>query len=171
VVGRSTRSLASMSTNVPAESHARQVAEESRLLYNASVTEIASYKQYQWNVTNYVLLIDAGIVSASHLLGEKSISSEQAFVLCVLAAISTVAGCWAVTRLSASILLRRQRLTHIRLHRFTEEFRNSWRIGKTADESPDSPTRKRDLKPFFWAVQGAALIVVTWLLIYRANAG
>lgn len=162
-----------MSSNAASssDSYTRQVAEESRLLYTACVSEISQYKQYQWNVTNYVLLIDAGIVSVSRLLGEKFTTSETAFILFVIVAVSTIAGCWAVTWLSSSILLRRQRLTHIRLHRFTEEFRNSWRIGMTADEMPDSPTRKRDLKPFFWAVQGAALIVTTWLLIARTHAG
>lgn len=142
--------------------------DEVRLLYSSCVAEIAGFKQQQWNVTNYVLLVDAAMVAASRVLGDKCTSCPDSAVLLLLAAVGTLAGAWVTRNLADAIRTRRERLTHIRSRRFTEDFRNSWRAGHTADERPDNPDEKIDLRAFFWLIQSAGLAVTILLLVRRA---
>jgi hypothetical protein len=144
------------------------VGDEVRLLYSSCVAEIAGFKQQQWNVTNYVLLVDAAMVAASRVLGDKCTPCLDTAVLLLLAVVGTLAGAWIIRNLSDAIRTRRERLTHIRLRRFTEGFRSSWRAGHTADERPDNPDEKIDLRAFFWVIQSAGLAMTMLLLIRRA---
>ena len=45
------------------ESKEKQVNDELRLLYTSCVSEIAGFKQQQWQVTNYGLLLFAAVAS------------------------------------------------------------------------------------------------------------
>ena len=110
--------------------------DELRLLYNC-VAEIASFKQHQWQLTNYGLLLYAAVASLPKLFG-KLTEAEYASLHFLLLVI--VAAGWFILGLFAdSIQVRRSRLTEIRKY-FSTEFREAWRYGRPESEVPT--TRK-----------------------------
>ena len=149
--------------------HDKRVGDELRLLYSTSVTEIAGFKQQQWHVTNYALLLDAAIVSFSKFGVPQP--SRLEYVVLGIAALSVLIAGWVIIGMfSGSILVRRKRLTHIRRSRLTEEFRTSWRCGASETEMPDLPEKKVDLLMFFRGVLSVGFAATAWLLVRGACA-
>ena len=145
----------------------KQKNDELRLLYSACVSEIDSFKKQQWQVTNYGLLLFAAIVSIPKLLG--TLNQVEYFVL-LGAAFSVVASGWyLVGVLADSIQVRRKRLTETR-KKFTPEFMNAWRYGKTEAEVPDNPEEKLQLLWFFRAILLVGFGAACWLLVRFACA-
>jgi hypothetical protein len=147
----------------------KRIFDDTRLLYTTSVAEIAGFKQQQWHVTNYALLLDAAIASAPKLLAGR-ISHLEYFVLGLAALAVLVAGWIIVGMFSGSIHVRRERLTHIRKHRLTEEFRTSWRGGASEADMPDLPQEKVNLLMFFRAVLSLGFSATLWFLLRSACA-
>jgi hypothetical protein len=147
----------------------KRVADEAQLLYSTSVTEIAGFKQQQWHVANYALLLDATIVSFPKFVAPK-LSQIEYVVLGIAALAVLIAGWVMVGMFSGSILLRRKRLTHIRKSHLTDEFRTSWRGGASETEMPDRPEEKVNLLIFFRTILSAGFAATIWLLIRSACA-
>lgn len=139
--------------------------DELRMLYTACVSEIASFKQHQWQVTNYGLLLYAAIVSLPRIVGPGALGKCEYIVLHAALVVVLVAGWLIVGMFADSIQTRRRRLTEIRRH-FTDSFKAAWRGGRSESEVPDHPDFKNNLVWFFRAVFVFGFIVATWLL-YR----
>ena len=142
----------------------KEILADARLLYSSCVDEIAGFKQQQWSTTNYAMLLYAATVSLPKLLSEPL--SQVSFAALLLAALAVLVAAWIlVGQLSEAIRVRRERLTHLRKYRLSEEFRNSWRAGKTPEDCPDHPAEKTDLVWFFRAAQSAGFAATLWLLV------
>jgi hypothetical protein len=140
-----------------------KVNDELRLLHTSCVTEIASFKQQQWNVTNYGLLSYAAIASLPKLVASKLVWEEVA-VLYVLAIAVLIAGWRLIGVLDDGIELRRDRLRVIREQHFTQAFKDARLAGH-----PEPPSQS--LIWFFRAVFGVGCVVTVWLLTRYACAG
>ena len=149
-------------TEVPEPERRKTVSDEIRLLYSTAVAEIAGFKQQQWQVTNYGLLLDAAIVSIPRL--HANISPCVLFVLATAAVGVGIAGWVLIGMFDSSIHIRRERLTFIRKTYMTEEFRDAWRSGKSADQMPDMPEEKVRLRPLFRGLFVAGLVATLSLL-------
>ena len=152
-----------MSDTALTDQQAKIVGDELRLLYSTAVGEIAGFKQQQWQIANYGLLIYAAIASMPRLFSSPASTIERA-VLSVGAAAVCIAGWKLVTMFNESIHYRRERLTYMRKHELTETFRQAWRAGKTSEEMPDLPEEKVQLGPFFRGVFIVGFIATVWLL-------
>jgi hypothetical protein len=157
--------------NTPAlpEPDLKRVGDELRLLYSTAVAEIAGFKQQQWHVTNYGLLLYAGISSAPKLLG-GSIGLLEQVILSTAALAVLIAGWILIGMFDESIRVRRERLTHIRSNYFSEEFRESWRAGKSKESMPDLPTEKVSLLPLFRGVFAVGFAASLWFLLRSYGA-
>ena len=153
-----------MATTPPADADPKRVGEEMRLLYSTAVSEIAGFKQQQWHIANYGLLLYVAICSAPKLLG-GSLTNFEYLILVVVGLAVLIAGCILVGMFDGSIRVRRERLTHIRTHYLTEEFRVAWRAGKAKDVVPDLPSEKVSLLPFFRSVFAIGFAATIWFLL------
>jgi hypothetical protein len=141
----------------------KEILGDAHLLYSSCVSEIGGFKQQQWNVTNYAMLVFGAVASVSKIVEPLS---QVEFAVLLLSGTAVLVVAWVIVgQLSDAIRVRRERLTHVRKHRLTEEFRNSWRAGKTPEECPDVPTEKTDLHALFRGVHVAAFAVTVWLLV------
>lgn len=140
--------------------------EELRLLYSVTVADIAGFKQQQWKITNYGLLLYAAIASVPTLLNKPT---QTEFVLLWLLSLTVMITGWVlVWMFHASLKARWERLTDIRKKHFTEEFRSAWRGGKSEETAPDDPTNRISLIWFFQAVFLVGFVFDTWIL-YRMH--
>lgn len=111
----------------------RKTEEELRLLYQVSTQDLAFFKQQQWSVTNYVLLLYGAFFGISQISALKVASCER-FVLCLLATALCVVGILLVVMLEKSIKARRDRLGNVR-RLFTNTFCVAWRSKHKASDS------------------------------------
>jgi hypothetical protein len=106
------------------------------LLYETSVSEIASFKQQQWTTTNYTLLVQAGLVAVGQILGNKmqdnEMQSSEKFILSILIALTAAFGLTVLSKLHHSIMARRDRLCRAREH-FGEPFKSARSVPKGRD--------------------------------------
>ena len=144
------------------QDYERKRNDELRLLYTSCVSEIASFKQQQWHVSNYGLLLYASIASTPKLVAAK-LTQFELFLLYVGAFAVLAAGWFFVGMLSSSIQERRGRQTEVR-KLFTKEFMNAWRVGRSEIEVPDLAQEKRSLLWFFRMVFVVGFGVTAWLL-------
>ena len=142
-------------------------SEELRLLYECSVSEIAGFKQQQWHVTNYALLLDAALVSIAALM--ENLSGFEYLALLLGALLTLWIAWYLIGVLDESIRVRRERLTEARKH-FSDEFMNAWRCGRDKSEIPDNPELKVTLRWLFRYVLSLACLASCWLLIRYATA-
>ena len=107
--------------------------EELRLLYQITCQDLAQFKQTQWQVSNYGLLLLASIIALAQMV--KPISEKEYVVIILLIVGIVIAALACISKLDKSILARRDRLKSIR-DRFGASFRSSL---ATENKEPDSP--------------------------------
>jgi hypothetical protein len=146
-------------------SNEKRASDELRLLYSSSVSEIASFKQQQWHVTNYAILLFAAIVGIPRLLDRLNQVEYLVLFGAPLAVLGT--GWYVLGMLADSIYIRRKRQTEIR-KAFTKEFMHAWRHGVSEAEAPDDPKEKPNLVHFFRAVLVVSFFTTCWLLVRHA---
>ena len=139
--------------------------DELRILYTSCVTEIASFKQQQWQTTNYAILLYVAIAGMPRILG--SVNQIEYFILVVAALAVLSAGWFVLGMLADSIQIRRSRQTEVR-KQFTAEFMHAWRYGKSESEIPDSPEEKPNLLWLFRSILMLGFTATCWLLIRYA---
>lgn len=102
------------------------------LLYNVSVQDIAFFKQQQWRVTNYVLLVYAALFSAVVAVGKPLHPWERAAGI-MLALAAGIFSMRLIRELYQSIEVRRARLQCVRQH-LSAEFSECWKAKEKADD-------------------------------------
>lgn len=131
--------------------------EELRLLYNVSAADIAFFKQQQWIVTNYSLVLHGAFLFIAYQILVSPLHMWQRCLLIVLTWAVCIAGLGMVNRLQGSILGRRTRLERVR-GRFGKPFNDAWIIQKPKD----------DVYQLLFVVILLSSGVVTWLLLVKA---
>ena len=101
---------------------AEDVHSELLMLYTNSINEINNFKQQQWHVTNYAMLVYAGLFSLSRVVATHP---STKLVLVGLILVTCFMACQWIYSLDTSIHARRARLDHIRIRHFTQAFRNA----------------------------------------------
>lgn len=99
---------------------------ELMMLYTNSINEIHNFKQQQWHVTNYAMLVYAGLFSLSRVVA--STIEMKLVLLAIIIVTFVLAGLW-VKSLDSSIHARRARLDHIREKHFTSAFKSAREAG------------------------------------------
>lgn len=144
------------------------VNEEMRLLYQMSVYEIAFFKQQQWRVTNYGLLIYVVIITIPKIL-EFKLATYEYYGLFIMAFISLAVSWLLLGSLEESLSKGRTRLIEAK-NTFSEKFKDVWRYGKSEDQTPKGAEDKPSLLWLFRSVMGLGFIIVSWLLYKMACA-
>ena len=142
--------------------------EELRLLYQTSVADLEFFKRQQWSVTNYALLLYAVIVGIVQVL-QGNVSGPEKTVLCLVATVVALLGCYILRVLNSSIVLRRGRLITIRKS-FSKDFRAAWSAMKNEGET-EKTAEEEEKKYFIYrslqAVVIAGAITVWWLVCLK----
>ena len=102
------------------------------LLYQVSVSDLSYFKTQQWNVTNYAVLLLAGLVGTGELIGSHSEPFERV-ILAMLAVLASLAAQVVVGKLERSILVRQRRLELIR-PQMGERFEQLWASAEKGKE-------------------------------------
>ena len=142
------------------------VNEELRLLYQTSIFDIAFFKQQQWRVTNYGLLLYGVIVAIPKIL-DYDLSTYEYFVLFLIAFVVCAVGWYLVGSLEESLSKGRARLFKAK-DSFSMPFKDAWRCGKSENEVPKGPEDKPSLLWLFRSVVGLGFLIVSWLLYKMA---
>jgi len=108
-----------MVANKPKPDH-----EELRLLYQVTVSDLTYFKTQQWSVTNYSMLLFAGLVSVAQLLKPNLMTGDRALLVGAVVLV-LLAALVVLYKLQTSILVRQARLDAVR-QQFTDEFHVAW---------------------------------------------
>jgi hypothetical protein len=130
---------------------------ELQLLYTVSVSDLAFFKNQQWQISNYVLLIYAALVGITQLLRMNPLCSSALFLSLLATAVFVVA-VWILWQLKLSIEGRRDRLKKIRVV-FSKCFQKTWEIDKL-------PNDARNLHACLVGVLAIGLFCVWWLVYF-----
>jgi hypothetical protein len=98
-------------------------AEELRLLYQVTTSDLSYFKAQQWSLTYYCFLIDAGLVGVAQLLQPLTVTDKV--VLSGLLLIATGAALIVLSKLQKSISVRQSRLEAVRAG-FGTAFARAW---------------------------------------------
>jgi hypothetical protein len=98
-------------------------AEEVRLLYQITTSDLSYFKAQQWSVTYYCFLIDAGLVGVTQLLLPLRVADKV--ILSVLVVVGMVAALIVLLKLQTSISVRQSRLESVRAT-FGTAFARAW---------------------------------------------
>ena len=143
-------------TDVPEHVH-----KELTLLYQASVSDLAFFKQQQWSSANYALLLLAGEIGAVGLLG-RSLRWYEFSILVCFAALTSFVAILLLRKHEAAISIRRDRMAAIRDF-FSEEFNRAWGVQGKRDEFVS-------VLEILEAAVLAGALVAFWLLWVRFGA-
>lgn len=132
--------------------------EDLHLLYQVSTSDLEYFKRQQWNVTNYALLLYAGMVGIVTLLG-KSVTGTERLLLCSAATVTAVAAFYILWVLNNSIEVRRERLEAVR-GQLSQGFRDAWSV-------VDKPEEALSVYRLLWMVVATGATVVWWLVYFR----
>jgi len=130
-------------------------SEELALLYQVSVADLAYFKQQQWSVANYSLLLYAGICGATKLIA-LPIRLSETLVLGALVCATAVAASVVLWKLEAAIEIRRERLRSAR-EQLSDAFFRAW----------GSRGKLEERVSVCWLLQGALVVgagVALWVL-------
>lgn len=136
-----------------------QHQEELRLLYQITVSDISYFKSQQWAVTNYTMLIFAGLIGISQMLKPTLVLWERCFLVSISLAAST-AGFIVLRKLQRSIVVRQSRLVAAK-DSFGALFKQVWAAETKGPEYLHSIY-------FLYATTFIGGLVSIWLLGFRA---
>jgi hypothetical protein len=103
-----------------------ETPEEMRLLYQITVADLSYFKSQQWSVTNYALLIYAGLVGIAQFLKPDLGFTDRAILIALAVAVGLTAA-FVLFKLQDSIRVRQSRLSAAR-DRFSSEFKAAWAV-------------------------------------------
>lgn len=132
--------------------------EELRLLYQITVSDLSYFKTQQWSVTNYALLLFAGVVGTAQLLKPGLEASDRAILVGATLA-AGLSALFVLSKLQKSVQVRQSRLDTVR-GQFTEAFHFAWAAEDKGKE------RFHAIHLLRVAVIVGA-ILVTWLIGWR----
>jgi hypothetical protein len=132
--------------------------EDLHLLYQVSTADLEYFKRQQWNVTNYALLLYAGMIGIVTLLG-GSVGGGERLLLCSAATVTAVAAFYILKVLNNSIDVRKARLEAVR-ERLSQPFRDAWAVGTKPEEA-------LSVYRLLLVVVATGACVVWWLVYFR----
>lgn len=141
----------------------KKANDELRLLYTSALSEIASFRQQHWNVTNYGVLMYAAIVSLGSLKG-FNLTKIELGALFLLNIVVVVAGWLLIGDISAALRLRRERLSAVRGY-FSKEFTTAWNVTLSPQEFKMEKNRDIAYLCFFRGIFFTGFIVTMDLLL------
>jgi hypothetical protein len=98
-------------------------AEELRLLYEITTSDLSYFKAQQWSVTYYCFLIDAALIGVAQLVLPLRVADKV--VLSSLVLVATISALVILWKLENSILIRLARLEAVRSG-FGAAFGRAW---------------------------------------------
>lgn len=131
-------------------------SEELRMLYQVTVSDLTYFKTQQWSVTNYALLILAGVIGIAQFL---SLSCSDRIILTSIVMAVTISSLFVLFKLQQSIKVRQSRLEAAR-YSFSESFKQAWSAELKEQEF------LRTIFFLYGAVSIAALLAF-WLVGFR----
>ena len=149
--------------NQPTHGHSERLA-----FHQLAAADVAFFKQQQWRVTNYSLVLYGSFLAVPKLLPED-ISRNEFLVLAVMALVVMLASLYVLADLETSLRIGRDRLGRMR-RTFDDLVLADW----APDGNPQTARQKAKDKPtliwMFRAVIVIGFVVVEWLLFRQACA-
>lgn len=102
------------------------------MLYQLTVSDLTYFKTQQWSVTNYSMLLFAGLVGIAQLLKPNLTAGDRTLLVTVVVFV-LIAVLVVLYKLQASVLVRQARLDAVR-QQFTDEFQLAWAAEKKGTE-------------------------------------
>jgi hypothetical protein len=99
-------------------------SEELRLLYQITAGDLAYFKTQQWSVTNYTLLLYAGVIGVAQML-KPSVTVVDRVVLVTVTIFVAMSALIILAKLQKSVRVRQSRLDAVRT-KFTDAFQLAW---------------------------------------------
>lgn len=129
-------------------------AEDLRLLYQITTSDLTYFKTQQWSVAYYCFLIHAGLVGVATAIAPLNTLDKCA--LGGLATLAAVAALIVLAKLQTSIVVRQARLKALRAH-FGPAFIDAWSAG----------VKGREYLHSVYLLYGGVIITtaLTWWLI------
>jgi hypothetical protein len=106
--------------------------DELKLLYQACVSDLAFFKQQQWSIANYALLLYGALVAAVKLL-QPPIRELEPIVLQLLVVATAITASIVLWKHEAAIGVRRTRLAALR-NELSQRFNRAWETEGKRDE-------------------------------------
>lgn len=141
------------------EANGGELRAEILALYQVTAQDLTFFKQQQWSVTNYALVLDAGLLGVRQVA--KSLSDPEKLIICIVATGLGILGLYLLRTLERSITARRERLEGVRI-RLSQEFRDAWRT-----EAKEKDTSAVAFLLAAAQVLGAAML---WWLVWFKGA-
>lgn len=135
-------------------------------LQSLSASDIAFYKQQQWKICNYVLVLDASVIAIPKFV-DSQLYPWEFFILGLLAVVIFIAGIFLIREMGIALSKGRERLPALRVH-FDMNALKAYAAGGNPDDALLKAKDKVSLEWFFYFVLGTAFILTLWLLFKLA---
>jgi hypothetical protein len=133
-------------------------------LHRMAVNDIAFFKQQQWRVTNYSLLLYGAIVATPKLIGNVLSRIEYSALLVASLAV-LIAGILLLQDLEKSLEKGRNRLPAVRKYFDREITLRAYAAGGDPEKALITSKERSSLAPFFTFVLILGFLFTTWILI------
>ena len=137
-------------------------------LYQVSAQEIASFKEQQWKVTNYGLLLYAAIIGIPKLLPGPQYKWESVVFFLISFSVLVV-GIFLICQLDKALSEARGRVSRSR-YSLSEKFFEASTGIKKDDPSSARIEDSLSLAPLFYGVFVVGFFISSWFL-YRLSCG
>ena len=131
-------------------------------LYQVSAQEIAFFKEQQWKITNYGLLLYAAVIGIARLFPDFPYALELG-LLWALSFLVLIIGIFLVCKLDTALSEARERVSRARRLLSDEFFEASVGVKKD-DPSSAKAQESPSLAPLFYGIFIIGFLISTWVL-------
>lgn len=132
-------------------------------LQNLAASDIAFYKQQQWQATNYVALLYVSIIAAGKLV-EAPLHSFELIMLLVITLIVLATGLSVINELDMSLAKSRDRLPAARKYFNKEISLRAYACEGNPNDALMPSSEKPSLKKLFQLAMIIGFLLTSWLL-------
>ncbi|PKL24820.1 MAG: hypothetical protein CVV46_16890 [Spirochaetae bacterium HGW-Spirochaetae-2] len=133
-------------------------------LQNLVVADIAFYKQQQWRICNYALLLFAAIIAIPRL-AEPKLANWEYVALMLISIFVLVVGMYLICEMSVPLKKGRMRLDELRKHFDRETVMKAYAGGGEVESELKKANEKETLEGMFNSIMILSFFVTIWLLI------
>jgi hypothetical protein len=132
-------------------------------LQNLAANDIRFYKEQQWKVCNYALLIYGAIIAIPKLIVSELECGEYYFLVGVCT-LTLVSGIYLIHEMSIPLAKGRDRLSELRKHFDKEISLPAYAAGDDPNIALQRSYEKTSLEKFFYMVIGIGYFLTIWII-------
>jgi hypothetical protein len=132
-------------------------------LQNLAASDIRFYKEQEWKVCNYGLLLYGAIIAIPKLV-VSGLNCGEYYFLAGLTTMTLVSGIYLIREMSKPLAKGRDRLSELRKHFDQEVSLRAYAAGDDPSIALQRSSEKVSLEWFFYIVLGIGYILTLWVL-------